>query len=143
MEGVQPLIFVNGSWMKYEIQRVILDEGHNIRNPKTKMACAVVALNASRRWVLTGTPIVGQPHNTGPNDSFETSRSILLAYVWPKNGYFSCWQVSKKDLGSILTFLKICQPLDNEDFYKRLLLRPLKNGEVSGTELLRVIPNIW
>lgn len=44
----------------------------------------------------------------------------------------------KKDLGSILTFLKICQPLDNEDFYKRLLLRPLKNGEASGAELLRV-----
>src|SRR5882757_10070575 len=47
----------------------------------------------------------------------------------------------QKDLGSILTFLKICQPLDNEDFYKRLLLRPLKNGEVSGAELLRVIIN--
>lgn len=38
----------------------------------------------------------------------------------------------------MLTFLKICQPLDNEDFFKRLLLRPLKNGEPSGAELLRV-----
>ncbi|KAF8967874.1 SNF2 family N-terminal domain-containing protein [Flammula alnicola] len=81
-------------------KRVILDEGHNIRNPKTKMAKAVVALDASRRWVLTGTPI---------------------------------------DLGSLLTFLQICRPLDNEDFYKRLLLRPLKNGETSGVELLRAL----
>jgi SWI/SNF-related matrix-associated actin-dependent regulator of chromatin subfamily A3 len=39
-------------------QRVILDEGHNIRNPKTKMAKSVVNLQASRRWVLSGTPIV-------------------------------------------------------------------------------------
>lgn len=43
-----------------------------------------------------------------------------------------------QDLGSILTFLQICRPLDNEDFYKRLLLRPLKNGDPSGVELLRV-----
>lgn len=38
----------------------------------------------------------------------------------------------------MLTFLQICQPLDNEDFYKRLLLRPLKDGDPAGAELLRV-----
>jgi hypothetical protein len=43
-----------------------------------------------------------------------------------------------QDLGSILTFLQICRPLDNEDFYKRLLLRPLKDGDPAGAELLRV-----
>ncbi|KAF8897054.1 SNF2 superfamily protein [Gymnopilus junonius] len=86
-------------------KRIILDEGHTIRNPKTKMAKGVVALNASRHWVLTGTPIINSP----------------------------------RDLGSILTFLKICRPLDNEDFFKRLLLRPLKNGEPSGAELLKVL----
>ena len=38
----------------------------------------------------------------------------------------------------MLTFLKICRPLDSDDLFKRLLLRPLKNGEPSGAELLRV-----
>ncbi|KAI0688029.1 SNF2 family N-terminal domain-containing protein [Cytidiella melzeri] len=86
-------------------KRIILDEGHNIRNPKTKMAKACYALSAQRRWVLTGTPIINSP----------------------------------KDLGSILTFLQICRPLDNEEFFKRMLLRPLQDGTPEGAELLRGI----
>ncbi|KAG1766956.1 SNF2 family N-terminal domain-containing protein [Suillus occidentalis] len=86
-------------------KRVILDEGHTIRNPKTKMAKAVCGLTAQRRWALSGTPIINSP----------------------------------RDLGSILTFLQICRPLDKEDFYKRLLLRPLKDGDPSGAELLRAL----
>ncbi|KZT00465.1 uncharacterized protein LAESUDRAFT_553779 [Laetiporus sulphureus 93-53] len=86
-------------------KRIILDEGHNIRNPRTKMAKAVYGLNAQRRWVLTGTPIINSP----------------------------------RDLGSILTFLQICRPLDDEDFYKRMVLRPLKDGDPSGAELLRAL----
>lgn len=37
--------------------RVILDEAHEIRNPKSKLHIACRALNARIRWVLTGTPI--------------------------------------------------------------------------------------
>ncbi|KAI6046015.1 SNF2 family N-terminal domain-containing protein [Pisolithus marmoratus] len=86
-------------------KRIILDEGHNIRNAKTKTAKAVCKLTAQRRWVLSGTPIINSP----------------------------------RDLGSILTFLQICRPLDNEDFFKRLLLRPLTEGDPAGAELLRAL----
>ena len=41
-----------------EWRRVVLDEGHNIRNPKAKIANVAFALLAKSRWVLTGTPIV-------------------------------------------------------------------------------------
>ncbi|TEB14595.1 hypothetical protein FA13DRAFT_1602234, partial [Coprinellus micaceus] len=90
---------------KASIISVILDEGHEIRNPTTKIAKAVVALTADRRWVLSGTPIVNTP----------------------------------KDIGSMLTFLRICRPLDHEDLFKRLLLRPLTNGDPSGAELLTAL----
>ena len=45
-----------------------------------------------------------------------------------------------QDLGSLLTFLRICHPLDQDDFFKRMVLRPLKDGDPAGAELLRVSP---
>lgn len=38
----------------------------------------------------------------------------------------------------MVRFLRICSPLDNPENFKRLLLRPLKNADPSGTEILRV-----
>ena len=43
-----------------------------------------------------------------------------------------------QDLGSMLSFLQVCRPLDDPEFFKRLLLRPLKLAEPAGVELLRV-----
>ncbi|KAL8673233.1 MAG: hypothetical protein Q9168_002345 [Polycauliona sp. 1 TL-2023] len=39
-------------------RRVILDEGHQIRNPSAKSSLACSGLLARSRWVLTGTPII-------------------------------------------------------------------------------------
>ncbi|RXM27412.1 Helicase-like transcription factor [Acipenser ruthenus] len=42
---------------KVDWLRVVLDEGHTIRNPNALQTKAVLDLKAERRWVLTGTPI--------------------------------------------------------------------------------------
>ena len=39
-------------------RRIVLDEGHNIRNPSTKGALSAAAVLARSRWALTGTPII-------------------------------------------------------------------------------------
>ncbi|KJZ79301.1 hypothetical protein HIM_01452 [Hirsutella minnesotensis 3608] len=39
-------------------RRVVLDEGHTIRNARTKVALAACEIQAQSRWVLTGTPII-------------------------------------------------------------------------------------
>lgn len=46
-----------GNLFQVNWRRVVLDEGHTIRNAKTKAAVAACALNAQSRWVLTGTPM--------------------------------------------------------------------------------------
>lgn len=38
-------------------RRIVLDEGHTIRNAKTKAAVAACKLEAQSRWVLSGTPM--------------------------------------------------------------------------------------
>ena len=43
---------VRAAWL-----RVVLDEGHNIKNHNTKGARAAGRLDTLRRWVVTGTPI--------------------------------------------------------------------------------------
>ncbi|KAM7222701.1 putative SWI/SNF-related matrix-associated actin-dependent regulator of chromatin subfamily A member 3-like 1 [Rhypophila decipiens] len=47
-----------GILSKVKWRRIVLDEGHTIRNAKTKAAQAACKLDAQSRWVLTGTPIV-------------------------------------------------------------------------------------
>lgn len=47
-----------GPLMATDWRRVVLDEGHIIRNAKTKAAVAARRLKAQSRWVLTGTPML-------------------------------------------------------------------------------------
>lgn len=69
-------------------RRVILDEGHIIRNPNTKSALAATNLMAKSRWVLTGTPIINNLKDlfslvrfiglTGGLERLEIFNSILI-----------------------------------------------------------------
>ncbi|KAG8935555.1 hypothetical protein FRC02_007699 [Tulasnella sp. 418] len=92
-----------GGLMDVPWKRIILDEGHNVRNIKTKMSQAVCALDAERRWIVSGTPIINSPN----------------------------------DLGSLLKFLRICTPLDQPEYFNRLLSRPLARGDPEAVELLK------
>lgn len=44
----------NGKLLQVAWKRVVLDEGHTIKNPKARVSKAACALNAYSRWVCTG-----------------------------------------------------------------------------------------
>lgn len=45
--------------------RIILDEAHKIRNPKSQASLAVDELKGERRWCITGTPVVNTYNDLG------------------------------------------------------------------------------
>ncbi|KAL7421932.1 hypothetical protein Q5752_003704 [Cryptotrichosporon argae] len=90
VKGKKPKVS-EGALMHVKWKRVVADEGHVLKNPRAKMTQAFAALQAERRWVCTGTPIINSP----------------------------------ADLGSLLTCLHICAPLDTPEYFRSLLIRPL------------------
>ncbi|KAK4053900.1 hypothetical protein OIO90_003737 [Microbotryomycetes sp. JL221] len=60
-------------------RRVVLDEGHVIKNRTSQMYQGCITLKAERKWILTGTPIIN----------------------------------SAADLGAMITFTRLCRPLDD------------------------------
>ncbi|ORY65041.1 SNF2 family N-terminal domain-containing protein [Pseudomassariella vexata] len=65
-------------------RRVVLDEGHTIRNPKSRVAAAVCNLKAQSRWVLTGTPIINSVR-----DFLSILRFLKLSGGLEDDGLFS------------------------------------------------------
>jgi SWI/SNF-related matrix-associated actin-dependent regulator of chromatin subfamily A3 len=71
-----------------EWRRIILDEGHIVRNPSSKDAGAVMAVTAQSKFVLSGTPIVNSLRDlytllrfvgiTGGLEQLEVFNSVLV-----------------------------------------------------------------
>ncbi|KAF2099155.1 hypothetical protein NA57DRAFT_27133, partial [Rhizodiscina lignyota] len=80
-------------------RRLVLDEGHNIRNPNAKRAVAACQLMSQSRWVLTGTPIVNSLKDlyslvkflrlSGGLDRFEIFNGALIRPVNQANEHGS------------------------------------------------------
>ena len=89
----------SGGLYSVKFFRVILDEGHHIKNRASKTARACYELSAQHRWVLTGTPIINRLE-----DLFSLVR-FLRVEPWSN---FSFWR----------TFITV--PFESKDFIRAL-----------------------
>ncbi|CAN6206263.1 unnamed protein product [Urochloa humidicola] len=64
--------------------RVILDEAHVIKNSAARQTKAVIALNAERRWVVTGTPIQNSSFDLYPLMAFLKFQPFSMKSYWQK-----------------------------------------------------------
>nr|XP_057946889.1 helicase-like transcription factor isoform X2 [Doryrhamphus excisus] len=108
--------------------RVVLDEGHVVRNPSTQMSKAVLDLRAERRWIL----------------------SAVLCRVFfdlldrqPHSGFFHLGggtpiQNSVKDLWMLLAFLRL-KPFDVREWWNRVIQRPVTHGDRAGLQNLQTL----
>jgi SWI/SNF-related matrix-associated actin-dependent regulator of chromatin subfamily A3 len=62
--------FKKDSIFTAKFRRVLLDEAHLIRNPKSRTFHACKSLRADYRWALTGTPLQNKPEDIGSLFSF-------------------------------------------------------------------------
>jgi len=111
-----------GALSKVDWRRVVLDEGHTIRNAKTKAAVAACGLKAQSRWVLSGTPM------------YVDYSLLVCSLLTPQTSVNNI-----KDVHSLLKFLHITGGIELSEVFNAVIARPLANGEPLGEALLQAL----
>ena len=113
-----------------KFHRIVLDEGHTIRNRSTATFKAVMSLNGTCKWILTGTPVINRL-----DDLFSLVKFLHLE-PWCRVSYWKQF---------------ISTPFENKDFKQAfdvanailqpvLLRRTKQMRDVDGTPLVELPP---
>ncbi|XP_057715361.1 helicase-like transcription factor isoform X2 [Corythoichthys intestinalis] len=108
--------------------RVVLDEGHVVRNPNTQMSKSVLDLRAQRRWILSAVlcrvffDLLDRPTQSG---LFQRGGGTPI-------------QNSVKDLWMLLAFLRL-KPFDVREWWNRVIQRPVMQGDRNGLKNLQTL----
>ncbi|XP_067471478.1 helicase-like transcription factor isoform X2 [Thunnus thynnus] len=107
------------SWL-----RVVLDEGHIIRNPNAQMSKAVLDLKAQRRWILSGTPIQNSVKDLWMLLAFLRLKPFDVREWWNRVIQRPVTQGDREGLQNLQTLVKC------------ITLRRTKSSEVNGRPLV-------
>jgi DNA repair protein RAD5 len=110
--------------------RVVLDEGHTIKNRNTKTSKSCYDLRAERRWVLTGTPIVNKLE-----DLFSLVK-FLRVEPWNNFSFWKAFITTPFQSKGYVQALKVVQSI-----LEPLVLRRTKDmKQADGTPLVKLPP---
>lgn len=109
--------------------RVILDEGHHIKNRASKTARACYELSAHHRWVLTGTPIVNKLE-----DLFSMVR-FLCVEPWNNFSFWRTFITVPFESGEFVRALDVVQTV-----LEPLVMRRTKDMRTPDGQLLVPLP---
>ncbi|KAI4872692.1 hypothetical protein NFI96_032483 [Prochilodus magdalenae] len=115
-----------GALHKVRWLRVVLDEGHVIRNPNAQQSKAVLELQAERRWILTGTPIQNSLKDLWMLISFLKLKPFDVREWWTRIIQRPVMTGDKEGLKNLQALVKT------------ITLRRTKNSKVSGQALLKL-----
>ncbi|XP_007564589.1 helicase-like transcription factor isoform X1 [Poecilia formosa] len=104
--------------------RVVLDEGHVIRNPNAQMSKAALKLKAQRRWILSGTPIQNSVKDLWMLLAFLRLKPFDVREWWNRVIQRPVIQGDRAGLQNLQTLVKC------------ITLRRTKNSEVNGRRLV-------
>lgn len=107
------------SWL-----RIVLDEGHIIRNPNAQMSKAVLGLKAQRRWILSGTPIQNSVKDLWMLVAFLRLKPFDVREWWNRVIQRPVTYGDRAGLQSLQTLVKC------------ITLRRTKSSEVNGRPLV-------
>jgi SNF2 family DNA or RNA helicase len=108
--------------------RVVLDEGHNIKNKTTKASISCAALEAKFRWVLTGTPL--------QNDVTELYSLLRFLRIKPYNDWTTFNEQIAKPVKSGRGGSRAMKRL--QVVLKAVMLRRKKTDSVNGVPLIQL-----
>jgi len=119
---VSPLHKIN--WL-----RVILDEGHIIRNARSQQTIAMMAINSSRRWLLTGTPIQNRMTDLWSIVKFLRLEPFTNRKWWFK---YVVESMKRKPKPGELVYNRV------QKIIKHVAIRRLKTDQINGKPLVKL-----
>jgi len=127
-----------GALLSLAFERIILDEAHDIRNPKSLTSQAVCKLKAGRRWCVTGTPVQNKELDMYALIRFLRCTPFDEYMVWKRWVENKSAQASER-LNMLIKSLLLRRTKDQKSNLtgKELVVLPEKHIEIHEIELSR------